>query len=531
MSSRTYIVLIFKIKNINSAVVYIVHVHMRRSQDLQQELRPINPFYYKEVIYMSGFYRMEFKLVSRQALRPNGSIGTNISLNAAAYIMADKFEQQVSSISAASYISGSKIENNTGINPDYTNKKGVLVSWITLPQNAPEKYQDPATLWNAVEKIEKAKNADLYFELIGAFEKHLTMEQKIEVAKQFSQSLADEGLAVHTAIHEGKNGNNNDHFHILMPTRGFDESGEFDKTKTKPRGYALDQNGNKIPVNDKNGQQKVDQYNRPIWKRQPTEYIRPWNDPKNNNVERWRHRFAVIENQYLSKEYQVSADSYIKQGIDKIPGKHLGKAASQIQSRLEKQINGLSPEQKQQFILRILEDVQKNYRSAYYQSSRSLRHEITTSLQKVQKYRPSNQYIRYSTLNNRTRGELIKAFAKLYLYASYQADNAEEIEAEEKKQKLLKAGADLIIIFSYGLTKSMENRLISGEYELKKEYIKQLGTEIRDLEEQIKIEGYDKDYDLLEKQLKTRNDQITQYRSTLSQTNDFSRKKRKRLSR
>lgn len=462
---------------------------------------------------MSGFYRLEFKVVSRKAVRPNGSIGTNVSLNAAAYIMAENLEQNISSVSAASYISGSKIKDVSGSNPDYTNKKGVLASWITLPEYAPEKYKDPEILWNAVEKVETAKNADLYLELIGCFEKHLTKEQKFKVAEEFSNVLAKEGLAVHIAIHEGKNNNDNDHFHILMPTRGFTENGEFDKTKTKPRGYAFDENGNKIPVLDKNGYQKLDQYNRPIYKRTPTEFVRHWNDPKCNNVDRWRHIFADIQNQYLPEEFKVCADSYEKQGIDRIPGRHLGKAASQVQARLEKQVNSLPPDQKEQYLLQILDDIQKQYRSVYYQSSRQLRNQVRSSLQNGYPYKPSMQYISYSSVRNRNRNDLLKGFSNLYYFALSQAQTPDEIEAEKAQKRILKAASDLIIMFAYGLTKAMENRLLTGEYELKKYYLKQLGKEIRTIESQLKSEGCEKDYDKLSHQLRKCNDRLTHFQS------------------
>ena len=48
--------------------------------------------------------------------------------------------------------------------------------------------------------------------------------------------------------------------------------------------------------------------------------------------------FADLENQYLPAEFQVTPDSYATQGIDKIPGAHLGKAASNMQRKLVEQV-------------------------------------------------------------------------------------------------------------------------------------------------------------------------------------------------
>ena len=46
---------------------------------------------------------------------------------------------------------------------DYTRKGGVICSDILLPSHAPPEYADRQTLWNAVEKAERGKNAQLAF--------------------------------------------------------------------------------------------------------------------------------------------------------------------------------------------------------------------------------------------------------------------------------------------------------------------------------------------------------------------------------
>lgn len=71
-----------------------------------------------------------------------------------------------SAVAAAAYRAGEKILNQyDGIEHDYTRKGGVVYTEILLPENAPPEYADRATLWNAVEKIEKAKNAQLAREI------------------------------------------------------------------------------------------------------------------------------------------------------------------------------------------------------------------------------------------------------------------------------------------------------------------------------------------------------------------------------
>jgi len=65
-------------------------------------------------------------------------------------------------VASAAYRAGEKIENEyDGKTHDYTRKGGVVHTEILLPDNAPPEYQDRAVLWNAVERIEKAKTLSL----------------------------------------------------------------------------------------------------------------------------------------------------------------------------------------------------------------------------------------------------------------------------------------------------------------------------------------------------------------------------------
>ena len=52
-----------------------------------------------------------------------------------------------------------------GVEHDYTKKKWIEHTEIMLCKNAPEKYMDRGTLWNAVEMAEKAQDAQLCREI------------------------------------------------------------------------------------------------------------------------------------------------------------------------------------------------------------------------------------------------------------------------------------------------------------------------------------------------------------------------------
>ena len=197
---------------------------------------------------MNGFYRMEVKVISKTGKRQNGAIGENSAQSASAYITASKVDT-LSPVDASAYISGNKVETKKR-SADYTKKKGVLSSAIVLPENAPDRLRNPSVLWNEVDQMAKRSNADLYREWICCFDKHLSLEQMEQVARQFAESLAAEGMVVQYALHDAKD-NGNYHVHFMAPCRGVDENGNWQKRKVQPRTYQLDSDGNRIPVIDK----------------------------------------------------------------------------------------------------------------------------------------------------------------------------------------------------------------------------------------------------------------------------------------
>ena len=67
-----------------------------------------------------------------------------------------------SAVAAAAYRAGEKLHSAYyGEDSDYTRKGGVICSEILLPSHAPPEYADHETLWNAVEKAECGKKAQL----------------------------------------------------------------------------------------------------------------------------------------------------------------------------------------------------------------------------------------------------------------------------------------------------------------------------------------------------------------------------------
>ena len=184
---------------------------------------------------------------------------------------------------------------------DYTKKGGVVHAEILLPDHAPTEYADRAVLWNAVEKVERYKTAQLAREIELALPLELTAEQNISLVREYvNQHFVAVGMCADIAIHD--TGEGNPHAHIMLTMRPIEQDGEWGaKSKT------ID--GVKIPTVD-------------------------WHEQTKAEV--WREGWAVAVNRELERhnhEQRVDHRSYERQGIDQIPTIHLGTAAHQMEQR------------------------------------------------------------------------------------------------------------------------------------------------------------------------------------------------------
>lgn len=230
-----------------------------------------------------------------------------------------------SAVGAAAYRSGEKLKNEyDGLTHDYTIKKSrVVYSEIMLCENAPKEYQDRATLWNAVEKIEKSANAQLAREYEMSLPVELTREEWIEFSRRFVKDhFTDKGMCADFAIHDKKDGN--PHVHIMLTTRPIEKDGTWGaKAKNE---YVLDKNGERIL-------QKIDKQNRKIYKRVKIETTE-WSSK--DFLMTCRESLAKRINAELERKnlpQRVDHRSYKDQGIEKIPTKHIGVSANAMEKR------------------------------------------------------------------------------------------------------------------------------------------------------------------------------------------------------
>lgn len=128
-----------------------------------------------------------------------------------------------SAIASAAYRAGERLYSEYyGEYSDYTRKGGVICSDILLPSHAPPEYADRQTLWNAVEKAERGKNAQLAYSFDIALQNEFSLEENIALARQFLlENFVSRGMVVDFAVHQPDRedgGIPNPHFHVLCPT-------------------------------------------------------------------------------------------------------------------------------------------------------------------------------------------------------------------------------------------------------------------------------------------------------------------------
>jgi hypothetical protein len=225
-----------------------------------------------------------------------------------------------SAVAAAAYRSGNKLTNEyDGMQFSYFDKKRIVHTEILLPEHAPREYLDRSTLWNAVEKIEKAANAQLARDIEVSLPVELSREQNINLIREYVQrTCGDKGMCADVCVHDRNDGN--PHAHIMLTMRPFEPDGSWGVKQRKE--YILDENGAKI-------------YDKA--KRQYACRSIPstdWNE--RTKAEEWRSAWADCVNAYLDKNgfaERIDHRSYERQGVEQIPTVHLGVAVIQMERR------------------------------------------------------------------------------------------------------------------------------------------------------------------------------------------------------
>ena len=173
---------------------------------------------------------------------------------------------------------------------DYTHKSDVAHAEILLPTGALDWMADREKLWNAVEAVEKRKDAQLSREFQIALPRELTLKQNIELAREFIQrEFVAQGMVADFAIHhdKGKDGEPQPHIHVLLTLREI----------------TLDGFGQKV---------------------------RAWNDK--SLLLGWREAWAEVANRHLAfydHDIRIDHRTLVEQGIDLEPQSKIGATVAQ----------------------------------------------------------------------------------------------------------------------------------------------------------------------------------------------------------
>jgi hypothetical protein len=209
-----------------------------------------------------------------------------------------------SATAAAAYRAGAVMyDERLGETWDYSRKRGILHSEIVAPDNAPEWMRDRAQLWNAVERVEKRRDAQLARDITVSLPHELTHEQRVELLRSFvTDEFVSKGMIADFSLHAPDRGGDdrNYHAHVMLTMRNL--TGE---------GF-----GNKN---------------------------RDWNDrfhfedpqrERNFEFKDWRGRWANAVNRAYA-EYGIDAfvdhRSYAERGIDREPEPKQGPIATEME--------------------------------------------------------------------------------------------------------------------------------------------------------------------------------------------------------
>ena len=128
-----------------------------------------------------------------------------------------------SSVAAAAYRTAGRLrDDRQGLEHDYSRKGGVVHSEIMAPDNAPDWMHDRDQLWNAVEAVEKRRDAQLAREIEVALPRELDRGARLELLRGFVQrEFVDRGMIADVAVHEGKarDGQSQPHAHVMLTMR------------------------------------------------------------------------------------------------------------------------------------------------------------------------------------------------------------------------------------------------------------------------------------------------------------------------
>ncbi len=240
----------------------------------------------------TGHYRLEARSISRSA--PARAAATRRATAAGKPASGPR-----SAVAAAAYRHGAVlIDERTGAVHDYSRRRGIVSLGVLAPVGC-EWTADRSELWNRADAAEKRKDAKLARDWVLSLPYDLDDAAHRRIVVAFSRYLADRyNVAVDAAIHPPSKDSDSDknfHAHVMTTTR-----------VVTPDGF-----GPKVGILDN-----------------PT--------TSGAEVEHAREIAAALinaEHQAARTGRQVDHRSYARQGIDRLPTKKMGQAATALERR------------------------------------------------------------------------------------------------------------------------------------------------------------------------------------------------------
>ena len=229
-----------------------------------------------------------------------------------------------SAVAAAAYRAGEKLHSEYyGEDSDYTRKGGVICSEILLPSHAPPEYADRETLWNAAEKAERGKKAQLAYSFDIALQNEFSMQENIDLARQFLlDNFVNRGMVADFAVHQPDKedgGISNPHFHVMCPIRPIGPDGRWGNKQR--REYVLNEHGERV----------LDEAGNYVFNAVPTT---DWGKPE--TLEVWRQAWADLCNAKFAEkglDCRIDHRSFARQGVEQIPTQHEGPAVRAMEAK------------------------------------------------------------------------------------------------------------------------------------------------------------------------------------------------------
>ena len=229
-------------------------------------------------------------------------------------------------MAAAAYRAGEKLHSKYyGEDSDYTRKGGVICSEILLPSHAPPEYADRETLWNAVEKAERGKKAQLAYSFDIALQNEFSMQENIALARRFLlENFVSRGMVVDFSVHspdKEDGGISNPHFHVMCPIRPIESDGSWGNKQR--REYVLDEHGERVLDEAGNGNYVFNAVSTTDWGKPET-------------LETWRQGWAETCNAKFAEkglDCRIDHRSYERQGIEQIPTIHEGPSVRAMEAK------------------------------------------------------------------------------------------------------------------------------------------------------------------------------------------------------